>query len=211
MATISKTKTRSVQKIRAAKAPPAKPAKKPPPAQKAKASASKPAAAKPRAVPLKPAPAKKTPAAAAAKTAPVKKAAAPAAVAARKTPPGKQRFNKTDLKQFQLDLLAMRDRITDLSGAMKSAALQRSDETNLEEDGTDASMRLQTLEQVGTQQGVITQIDEALHAIRKGTYGICDTCGDLISKARLAVLPFARSCVTCQSETERLIRHARGR
>lgn len=111
-------------------------------------------------------------------------------------------FNKVDLDQFKIELLAMRDRITGQSGSMRNAALQRNDEVNPEEDGTDAFMRLQTLEQVSSQHQIIANIDEALRAIEKGTYGVCDMCGELISKPRLAVLPFAKNCIKCQSEME---------
>jgi len=123
----------------------------------------------------------------------------------------KNRFSKDDLKAFQRELLTTRERITDQSGAMKSAALQRTDEVNLEEEGTDAFMRLQTLEQVGTQQGIVIKINEALNAISKGTYGVCDSCNELITKARLNVLPFARTCIKCQAEMEQASRHGRRR
>jgi len=123
----------------------------------------------------------------------------------------KNRFSKEDFAIFQRELLTTRDRITSQSGSMKSAALQRTDEVNLEEEGTDAFMRLQTLEQVGTQQSVIIKINEALDAINKGTYGVCDSCNDLISKARLTVLPFARTCIKCQQEMELANRHGRRR
>lgn len=123
----------------------------------------------------------------------------------------KNRFSKDDLKEFQRELLITRERISNQSGAMKSAALQRTDEVNLEEEGTDAFMRLQTLEQVGTQQSIVIKINEALDAINKGTYGVCDNCNDLISKARLNVLPFARTCIKCQAEMEQASRYGRRR
>jgi len=174
------------------------------------------------AAPAKPTPVKKAvPAVASKKPAPAKaKAPAappppppalPASPAPAKPASRRVRFSKTDLKQFLLELIAMRDRITNQSGSMRSAALQRTDEVNPEEDGTDAFMRLQTLEQVGTQQSIVTKIDEAIHAINKGTYGTCDVCGELISKERLSVLPFAKNCIRCQSEMERSTRHGRFR
>ena len=131
-----------------------------------------------------------------------KDAAKPAAAAEPKKP----RFSKVDLDQFKIDLLAMRDRITGQSGSMRNDALQRTDEINPEEDGTDAFMRLQTLEQVSSQQQIITNIDESLRSIEKGSYGVCDNCGELINKPRLAVLPFAKHCIKCQSEMERVRR-----
>lgn len=120
--------------------------------------------------------------------------------------PKKNRLQKGDLDLFKAELLSMRDRITGQSGSMRSAALQRNDESNPEEDGTDAFMRLQTLEQVSSQHQLIANIDEALRLIDKGAYGICDTCGELISKPRLTVLPFATNCIKCQSEMERVPR-----
>lgn len=133
---------------------------------------------------------------------PVQKSAAPKKTAAAEKAK-KHRFQQTDLDQFKIELLAMRERITGQSGSMRNDALQRTDEVNPEEDGTDAFMRLQTLEQVSTQHQLIAKIDEALRSIEKGTYGVCDMCGDLISKPRLSVLPFAKNCIKCQAEMER--------
>jgi RNA polymerase-binding transcription factor DksA len=193
---VPKKAVKSVSRGATLKAAPAKktPAKKPAP--KKSPAAKKPAA--PKAAPVK-APAK----------------AVPQKVVARKPPVTraqlKNRFSKEDLKDFLRELLSLRDRINSQSGAMKSAALQRNDEVNLEEEGTDAFMRLQTLEQVGTQQGMVIKINEALDAINKGMYGVCDSCNELISKARLAVLPFARTCIKCQAELEQADRHGRRR
>jgi RNA polymerase-binding transcription factor DksA len=186
---------KAVKNVSRAATPKAKPAKKAP--------AQKPVLKKP--VAKKPiAPKAKAPAKAAQKKVEVTKVLPSRLLA-------KNRFSKEDLKDFLRELLALRDRITSQSGAMKSAALQRNDEVNLEEEGTDAFMRLQTLEQVGTQQGMVIKINEALDAIAKGMYGVCDNCNELISKARLAVLPFARTCIRCQAEMEQADRHGRRR
>jgi len=197
--TVSKKAVKSVSRAAATKAEPAKKASAKKPTAK-KLVANKPAASKAKVV--KVALSKK----------PVK---APAKVTPAKMPPSrltaKTRFSKEDLKDFLRELLALRDRINSQSGAMKSAALQRNDEVNLEEEGTDAFMRLQTLEQVGTQQSVVIKINEALDSIAKGMYGVCDNCNELISKARLAVLPFARTCIKCQAELEQADRHGRRR
>jgi len=217
MAKTSQTKSGSVQKQRVTKAAAAKPSKAAPGVKTAKAPAKKAVPATPRGAKASAKPVatakKKAPAAPKKKAAPAAatKPAAAAKGAAKTAAANKLRFSKVDLKQFQLELLAMRDRISNQSGSMKTAALQRSEETNLEEDGTGAFMRLQALEQVGSQQILITKINEALHAISKGKYGICDTCGDLINKVRLSVLPFARNCIKCQSEMEQVIRHGRFR
>ncbi len=43
----------------------------------------------------------------------------------------------------------------------------------------------------------IQQIDNALLRIRKGTYGVCEKCGEPISEARLEALPYATFCIEC--------------
>lgn len=43
----------------------------------------------------------------------------------------------------------------------------------------------------------IAEIDEALCRVEAGTYGVCERCGQPIANGRLAVRPFARSCIAC--------------
>jgi DnaK suppressor protein len=48
-------------------------------------------------------------------------------------------------------------------------------------------------------QAAIEEIDAALDKIADGTYGICESCGNPVPKARLEALPHARLCVSCKS------------
>jgi DnaK suppressor protein len=48
-------------------------------------------------------------------------------------------------------------------------------------------------------QAAIEEIDAALDKITAGTYGLCESCGSPVPKARLEVLPHARLCVSCKS------------
>ncbi len=52
----------------------------------------------------------------------------------------------------------------------------------------------------------IEQIDLALTKMSVGEYGICESCGDDISPRRLNVLPWARLCVDCARDYEKLHR-----
>ena len=114
------------------------------------------------------------------------------------------KFPDADLERFRRNLLELREALQGKSGALKFAALERDDErTQEDDDGTDAYMRLQALGQVGDQNRTIAQIDEAIHKIDDGTYGVCEMCGQLIRKQRLEHLPFARTCMECQSEVEK--------
>jgi DnaK suppressor protein len=45
-------------------------------------------------------------------------------------------------------------------------------------------------------------INEVLSRIDKDGYGICEECGQEISKARLEAIPWATSCLTCQEQAD---------
>jgi DnaK suppressor protein len=50
----------------------------------------------------------------------------------------------------------------------------------------------------------IRNIDEALARIDEGEYGICEECEDEIPLGRLKAMPFARLCVKCKADLEKL-------
>lgn len=50
----------------------------------------------------------------------------------------------------------------------------------------------------------LEKIEEAIHRIENDNYGDCEECGEPIAKKRLMVVPFARLCINCQQEEERL-------
>ncbi|RNC72323.1 MAG: TraR/DksA family transcriptional regulator [Desulfuromonadales bacterium] len=54
------------------------------------------------------------------------------------------------------------------------------------------------------ERGKLRQIDEALIRIEDDEYGVCEECEEEIPLGRLKVMPFARFCVRCQSDMEKL-------
>ena len=113
------------------------------------------------------------------------------------------KFSDSDLAQFRKSLIALRRSIVGKTATLKTNALEQTiDRAGEDEDGSDSFMRLQNLGQVGEQNKTLQKIDEALHRIDDGSYGICEICGQLIRKARLQHLPFAHTCMECQSEME---------
>ncbi len=113
------------------------------------------------------------------------------------------KFSAADLADFKKRLLALRQAAIGQSATLKMVALEQSDERGSEdEDGSDAMFRLQSLSQVDSQNRTVSKIDEALRAIGDGTYGICKVCGQLIRKPRLLNMPFAHTCMECQSAME---------
>jgi RNA polymerase-binding protein DksA len=49
---------------------------------------------------------------------------------------------------------------------------------------------------------LLLQVGDALERMKRGTYGICESCGQTISPERLEVLPYASLCVDCQQKKE---------
>lgn len=45
-------------------------------------------------------------------------------------------------------------------------------------------------------------VDAARKRLAAGTYGHCESCGNLIDRARLEALPYATRCVKCQTRLE---------
>ncbi len=127
----------------------------------------------------------------------------PAAQPAAQARPSKtKRLSHKDLQTFRHELLAMRNRITGTIDALRQSSLTREDGIYHDEDLADAFDRLLSLERAGNNQEIIYKIDEALIAIEDGTYGVCESCGKLIQKPRLSALPFAKTCIECQSAQE---------
>ncbi len=46
----------------------------------------------------------------------------------------------------------------------------------------------------------LAEVEHALHKFEKGTYGLCDSCGQPIDPARLEALPQASLCVNCKAK-----------
>ena len=49
---------------------------------------------------------------------------------------------------------------------------------------------------------LILKIEEALKRLDQGMYGICETCGEKISVARLKARPVTTLCIDCKSSQE---------
>lgn len=56
---------------------------------------------------------------------------------------------------------------------------------------------------VSSERKVITEIDDALKRIEEGTYGICQMCGEPISKIRLKAIPYTKYSKKCQEKIEK--------
>ena len=114
------------------------------------------------------------------------------------------KFPSADLKEFRKRLIEERRLATRDINAMKATGFNETDDREADGgDGTAQTLRLQALGQMGNFNRTVQKIDEALHRIDDGTYGVCTVCGQLIRKARLLNQPFVLTCMECQNEMER--------
>src|SRR3954471_15604759 len=51
-----------------------------------------------------------------------------------------------------------------------------------------------------TDHKLLRAIDEAIHRIDQGTYGICMECENEIAPARLEAVPWTRVCIDCKAK-----------
>ena len=212
----------TAKKAPAKKPVPAKkaPAKKPvPPKKKAeakkpvpvkKAPAKKPVPPKKKAEAKKPVPAKKAPAkkpvppkkkVEAKKPVPDKKPVPAPKPAAPK--PGKPHLTKAELAELRAVMLEERAKFAVRTDSLKRQSLTRPDEENPEEAGTDQITIVTELRKADSGSARMNQIDEALRAIDRGDYGLCQNCGAKIPIGRLRAMPDAKYCVPCQEEFDR--------
>ena len=120
---------------------------------------------------------------------------------------GNKHFSVSQAKEKRDFLLRLRERITGQINFLATDNLSRSEKDNdvsyrSEEQGTDNFDRDFALNRVSMDQDILFEINEALNRFALGTYGICDSCGRGIEKARLQAVPYARMCMTCKSKNE---------
>jgi len=122
-------------------------------------------------------------------------------------------MKKAETKVFREQLLALRARLRGDVTAMANSALKK---TRSEANGDLSSMPIHmadlgsdnfeqefTLSLMQTEEGVLESIESALEKVEDGIYGLCEDCGNPISKARLTAIPYATMCIKCAQKNER--------
>jgi len=71
-----------------------------------------------------------------------------------------------------------------------------------EESGEGGTLTVDRERDLALSAQALLAVEEIEHALKKldhGSYGICESCGEAISVARLEALPYARLCIACKS------------
>jgi len=123
--------------------------------------------------------------------------------------PGEEPWTEAELKQARAELdseiAGLRADIarvaSDIAERLADAVRDAGDDTA--DAGTKAFEREHDLALAQNAQLLLDQGERALGRIDAGTYGVCESCGQPIGKARLMAFPRASLCVTCKQREER--------
>jgi DnaK suppressor protein len=113
---------------------------------------------------------------------------------------------KSTLSKFKTQLEGERQRLMELiaeherdreEARLSETSADRSPDPGSAEAG---SMKFEYEKELSIEKNLedlLHKVEHALARVERGTYGICESCGESIPVARLEVLPYATFCVSC--------------
>ena len=123
--------------------------------------------------------------------------------------PGEEPWTETELDEVRKEL---EDEIAELRGEIFKAETRIAERmgdavADAGDDQADAGAktfeREHELALTHNARDLLAQNERALARIAAGTYGVCESCGEPIGKARLQAFPRATLCVACKQREER--------
>ena len=111
-------------------------------------------------------------------------------------------MNDQDLKRYRAILLELSNRTRPEINRMQQVVLEDSlapgEHDHCASESIDKEVLLEHNEEV-----IRSAAMAALERIESGTYGACELCGKQIPRTRLAAIPYASCCVSCERDQER--------
>jgi RNA polymerase-binding protein DksA len=123
--------------------------------------------------------------------------------------PGEKPWTKAELTKIRTEL---EEQAKDLRGEISEAeqswaAIQRDSGEGAGDDQADAGTktfeREHEMSLAANSRDLLSQVERALQRLDDNTYGICESCGNPIGKARQQAFPRATLCVSCKQREER--------
>ncbi len=136
-------------------------------------------------------------------------AAARSGAAALPVRPGEKPWTEAELAKVRQELQAEIEGLrADIAAAESEIAERLGDAVgDAGDDQADAGaktfQREHELALTQNARDLLERSERALASIDAGTYGVCESCGQPIGKARLQAFPRATLCVTCKQREER--------
>ena len=128
-------------------------------------------------------------------------------------------LSKKDLKHFEDRLLEERKKLMGQLGYLEKTMNQTQRDSSgdlsaysfhMADMGTDAMEREKAFLFASAEGRLLYSVNEALRRLYRSEYGMCESCGKEIGKARLDAVPQASLCVSCQEKQEKSSNTARG-
>jgi len=123
--------------------------------------------------------------------------------------PGEKRWTEQELAEVRQELEAEANGLReDISNAESQIAARLGDAVgDAGDDSADAGaktfQREHELALTENARELLAQTERVLDKIEGGSYGVCESCGEPIGKARLQAFPRATLCVACKQREER--------
>ena len=120
----------------------------------------------------------------------------------------KKKWTKKELEQFETLILEKRNEVTrELKDAKENADEVLKNNSNnaiYSSHMADAVSDQQEMEKnyymMDRENTFLQYLNRALEMIDSGTFGVCNSCGNLINKERLLEVPHTSSCFDCKSK-----------
>lgn len=113
-------------------------------------------------------------------------------------------ITKEDLAEIKKSLLKERARIISEGDKTLGVGLQQSpdDLPDFADQSSFESDRNFVLRLRDRERKLLNKIDDALHKIEEGNFGICEDCGNEIGIKRLKARPVVTLCIECKTRQE---------
>jgi len=111
-------------------------------------------------------------------------------------------MDKSDLLRYKNLLLSKRQELStgkSLVDSISTAGELRGDPVDMATSETDAATQMRLHQTDGK---LMRAIEDALRRIRHEEFGICEECGQPISKAHLEAVPWTRWCRDCKERQD---------
>jgi len=114
-------------------------------------------------------------------------------------------MNKREKEYYLKILIKEKEKILKNLGFLKEGIenTEKGIPTHIGDIGTDEFVKDIDIDISFSEGKMLREIDEAIEKIKEGAYGICEKCGNKISKKRLKAIPYAKFCIECKKEIEK--------
>jgi DnaK suppressor protein len=123
-------------------------------------------------------------------------------------------MNKKDLQRFRTLIEEERQRVLhrlgmieeEIQGMAANQSGNQSYSNHMADIGSDVIEQEQAFLHASQGTDYLIALEAALRRVDKGTYGVCEECGDKIPPRRLEAFLAASLCIKCQSRAEKMQR-----